>query len=405
MNKRFDLLIIGGGAAGFFTAINTAVKHPGFKIAILEKNREVLQKVKVSGGGRCNVTHSCFEVDKLLENYPRGNFFLKEPFKNFNPRHTISWFQERGVKIKTEQDGRMFPVTDSSQTIIDCFLSEVKRHKIEVVTQKRVEKFSQQGDLWSVEIQDNERLLSRNLAITSGSDKRIWDSLAQLNLDIVPPVPSLFTFNIPQHPVTALPGISFPHISVQLKDSAFRTEGPGLITHWGLSGPAILKLSAKAAIEMNAKAYKFKIRVNWLGKPSKEKVTEELKSMINNFPKKNVNAHPPFELTQRFWKFICDQADIKEFQKFAETGKKHIAALAGLLTEMEFSVDGKSTFKEEFVTAGGIDLDQVDNQTFASKKHKGLYFAGEVLNIDAVTGGFNFQAAWTGGWHIARAVD
>ncbi|NBA84137.1 aminoacetone oxidase family FAD-binding enzyme [Emticicia sp. CRIBPO] len=404
MNKKFDLLIIGGGAAGFFTAINTAVKNPGFKIAIIEKNREVLQKVKVSGGGRCNVTHSCFEVKKLLENYPRGNFFLQEPFQNFNPRHTISWFRERGVKIKTEQDGRMFPDTDSSQTIIDCFIAEVKRLKIEVITQKRVEKFSQQNDLWRLDMQDNESLFARNLAITSGSDKRIWDSLAELNLDIVPPVPSLFTFNIPQHPVTALPGISFPHMAVQLQDSTLQSEGPGLITHWGLSGPAILKLSAKAAIELNQRDYKFKIKVNWLGKISKDKVMEELRAMINSFPKKNVNAHPPFELTQRFWKFICDQAEIKEFQKFAETGKKHIAVLAGLLTEMEFEVNGKSTFKEEFVTAGGIDLEQVDNKSFASKKHTGLYFAGEVLNIDAVTGGFNFQAAWTGGWHIAQSV-
>lgn len=401
----YDLIIVGGGAAGFFAAVNTAEKHPDYKIAILERGRDVLQKVKVSGGGRCNVTHACFEPKQLVKFYPRGEAELLAPFQKFNPTHTIEWFENRGVKIKKEADGRMFPVSDSSQSIIDCLFNAAKKYRVEILTGMRVESIKKLDKIWQVQTQ-NQDFEAKNLMIATGSDTAIWRLIEHLGLQIIPPVPSLFTFNIKDKRLNELMGVSFENLGVDIKirQQKFHAEGAGLITHWGLSGPAVLKLSAWAARELNEVQYQFEIQVNWLNNLSKEIIQKQLHSQINQNPKKNVMANAEFGLPIRFWKYICENAEVREFQKWAETGKKHIARLTELLTQSRYQVDGKSTFKEEFVTAGGVDLSEFDFERFATKKYPNLFMAGEVLNIDAITGGFNFQAAWTGGWIISEAI-
>lgn len=402
----YDIIVVGGGAAGFFTAINAAEKKP-IKIAILERGRDVLQKVKVSGGGRCNVTHACFEPEKLVKFYPRGENDLLEPFQKFNPTHTIEWFESRGVKIKKEADGRMFPATDSSQTIIDCLMDNARKNRVEIITNARVEDFvyhATQPFPWEINVFGNRILRAKKLMLGTGSDPAIWRLLEKLDLTIIPPVPSLFTFNIKDERISDLMGLSVPQAKVKIIGSKFESDGPILITHWGLSAPAILKLSAWAARELNALNYKFKIEVNWVSGKNIGEVKEHLHQQINLQSKKNVMLNAEFGIPIRLWKSLCKAAEIGEFQKWAETGKKHIQKLAEQLTTCKFEVNGKSTFKEEFVTAGGVDLSEIDLNTFSSKKYPSLLMAGEVLNIDAITGGFNFQAAWTGGWLAAQNI-
>ncbi|MBA4850021.1 NAD(P)/FAD-dependent oxidoreductase [Emticicia sp. BO119] len=400
----YDLIIIGGGAAGFFTAINAAEKNRSLKIAIIERGREVLQKVKVSGGGRCNVTHACFEPATLINYYPRGNQELLQPFQKFNPTHTIEWFESRGVRIKKEADGRMFPVSNSSQSIIDCFIETCYKNRIEIIKNTRVESIENEGDRWQLNTIGDGHYQTKKLMIATGSDTAVWKLLGNLGINLVSPVPSLFTFNIKDERIQDLMGISVENVVCQLSDAKtkslndFSSNGAILITHWGLSGPAILKLSAWAARELNGLNYEFEVIINWLGKTDIEKVRQHLHQQIVNQPKKNVLANPEFGLSIRLWKNLCMAAGIGEYQKWAETGKKHIIKLVEQLTTCRFRVNGKSTFKEEFVTAGGVDLSEIDFEAFSLKKYPNLYLAGEVLNIDAVTGGFNFQAAWTGAW-------
>ncbi len=398
--ETFDLIILGGGAAGFFTAANCP---PHLKTLILEKNREPLQKVKVSGGGRCNVTHACFDSDKLIENYPRGKEFLREPFSRFGPEEMIHWLAKKGVKTKTEADGRMFPASDNSQTVINCFLTETKRRGTQLKTNARVVNFSPVDGKWQVDLVSGESLLCKWLVITAGSDKHIWNCLQNLGLRVIDPVPSLFTFNIADSDLHKLAGVSFGKIIVKTRNQEM--SGPALITHWGLSGPAILKLSAWGAVDFSQLDYKFKIQVNFLPDITKTEIQEELRKLQQNESRKKVVNTIPFDLSKRFWEYICSKAGIREFQNWSETGKRHFESLTTLLKETPFEVHGKSTFKEEFVTAGGIALEELDQETFQLKKHPGLFAAGEVLNIDAVTGGFNFQAAWTGGWHISQALN
>lgn len=401
----YDIIVIGGGAAGFFTAINAAERKSGLKIAILERGRDVLQKVKVSGGGRCNVTHACFEPEILVKFYPRGKQELLEPFKKFNPIHTIEWFEKRGVKIKKEADGRMFPESNTSQTIIDCLVGAARQLKIEILTNARVENFDFQNPNWQLNVAGDRVLQTKKLMIATGSDTAIWNLLEKLNVAIIAPVPSLFTLNIKDERLTDLMGLSVVNASCKIKKNAqFVTNGPLLITHWGLSGPAILKLSAWAARELNQTNYKFTLLVNWLNINNIEEVKKHLHEQINVQAKKNVMLNAEFGVPIRLWKSLCKAAQIGEFQKWAETGKKHIQRLTEQLTVCEFEVNGKSTFKEEFVTAGGVDLSEFDFETFSLKKYPSLYMAGEVLNIDAITGGFNFQAAWTGGWLAAKGL-
>lgn len=402
----YDIIVVGGGAAGFFAAINAAEKRP-LKIAILERGRDVLQKVKVSGGGRCNVTHACFEPEKLVKFYPRGENELLAPFRKFNPTHTIEWFENRGVKIKKEVDGRMFPTTDSSQTIIDCLMDAAKKNRVEILTNSRVEDFEYQESQefpWKINVLGDRTLHAKKLMLGTGSDPAIWRLLEKLDLKIIPPVPSLFTFNIKDERISDLMGLSVPKAKVKILGTKFESDGPILITHWGLSAPAILKLSAWAARELNELNYKFKIEVNWLSISSLEEVKVHLHQQINLQAKKNVILNAEFGIPIRLWKSLCKAAEIGEFQKWAETGKKHIQRLAEQLTACKFEVNGKSTFKEEFVTAGGVDLSEIDLNSFSSKKYPTLFMAGEVLNIDAITGGFNFQAAWTGAWLASQSL-
>ncbi|MGR3809273.1 NAD(P)/FAD-dependent oxidoreductase [Jiulongibacter sp. NS-SX5] len=391
--------MIGGGAAGFFAAINCPAKS---KVLILEKNRKPLQKVKVSGGGRCNVTHYCFEPELLVENYPRGKDFLLEPFQRFGPADTINWFENRGVKIKKESDGRMFPVTDDSQTIIDTFLAEARKKKVEVALSSKVHSFERSEDQWLV-ITEERKLICDKLLIASGGDKAIWEQLTGLGLNLVSPVPSLFTFHVPEKELHELSGISFPQMTVKTK--GFKTSGPGLITHWGVSGPVVLKLSAFGARQFNDLDYQFDIQVDWLADVSIDHILTWLKKEQADNPKKKVRNTPLPGLTKRFWEFMCTKSLVGEFQNWSETGKKHFKRITDNLKKMPLKVTGKSTFKEEFVTAGGVDLSEIDSSTFELKRFPGLYLAGEVLDIDAVTGGFNFQAAWTGGWHVAQNLN
>jgi predicted Rossmann fold flavoprotein len=397
------LIVIGGGAAGFFTAINAANLNAKLKILIIEKNREPLQKVKVSGGGRCNLTHNCFDAAELIKSYPRGQEYLLEPFIRFGPKNTIEWFESRGVKIEKEMDGRMFPQSNTSQTILDLFHSEIKRLNIHLKNSSRVLNFQRSGELWKIELNDNKELLTRNLMLGTGSDRTIWETLKSLDVKVLAPVPSLFTFKIEDKDLHALAGNSFANAKATYKN--ITTSGPALITHWGLSGPAILKLSAFAALALEKDNYQFKLKMDWLASVTENELIAELKSFQKNNPKKRVLSAPLFDLTKRFWEYICVKSNVGEFQNWSETGKKHFKLLALNLKSMPFEVIGKSTFKEEFVTAGGVELDQIDLKTFSLKEHKGLYLAGEVLNIDAITGGFNFQAAWTGAWHIAKSIS
>jgi predicted Rossmann fold flavoprotein len=400
---EFDFLVVGGGAAGYFAAINAIHNFPYIKVAILEKNREVLQKVKVSGGGRCNVTNGCTIPEELVRNYPRGHEFLLEPFKNFGSREVFEWFELRGFKLKTEKDHRVFPITDSSQTIIDCLQQESK--KVKLFTSERVENIEKKGSFWQVSTSTGKQFVAKNILLSTGSDKRIWEILHQMDFKIAPQAPSLFTFNINDLRLNELQGVSFADCSVKISKTSFSQSGPMLITHWGISGPAVLKLSSWAALELMAKEYQFQIEINFVPDWDKDQIISEFRLNIDTNPKKTVMANPLFGLTARFWKYICEKSAINDHHKWAETGKKHFQVLLENLQSAKYEVHGKSTFKEEFVTAGGIDLSEIDHKTFGSRRFENLYFAGEILNIDALTGGFNFQAAWTGAWHVAKSLS
>lgn len=399
---NYDVIIVGGGAAGFFTAINVAENRPELKIAILERGKEVLSKVKVSGGGRCNVTHAEFIPNELSKNYPRGEKELKGPFHTFMTGDTMEWFDRRGVELKIEEDGRIFPVSDSSETIIACFLAEVKQHGIEVLKNHAVKNFYPEDNRWIVQTSQG-NFETTKLMIATGSNPKIWKQLEELGHQTIDAVPSLFTFNIKDSRIKNLPGV-VTNALVKVKHSKLSSEGPLLITHWGMSGPAILKLSAWGAIELNALDYAFEIEVNWLQHYSQQEVYEELQELKEQNPKQQLYTYTQFELPKRLWQSLVLASGIQNNTRWADANKMQLMKLSEQLTQGVFQVKGKSTFKEEFVTAGGIDLKEVNFKTFESKKHKHLYFAGEVLNIDAITGGFNFQNAWTGAYIAAQAI-
>ncbi|WP_299898155.1 NAD(P)/FAD-dependent oxidoreductase [uncultured Aquimarina sp.] len=399
---RYDLLIIGGGAAGFFTAINVAENDPNLTIAILERGKEVLSKVRISGGGRCNVTHAEFVPDPLSKNYPRGEKELLGPFHTFMTGDTMEWFDKRGVELKIEDDGRIFPISDSSETIINCFLSEARRLGIEILKNHVVKDFYYEDKVWKISTNQGD-FESKKMMIATGSNSKIWAKLKSLGLQTVNAVPSLFTFNIKDKRIKGLPGIS-TNASVKVKDSKLFSEGPLLITHWGMSGPAILKLSAWGAIELYNFNYNFEIIVNWLQDYSLEETLHMLKALKNEHPKQQVSKYAQFNLPKRLWQSLVLAADIGDTTKWADVNKTQLTRLSEELIKGVYKVVGKSTFKDEFVTAGGIDLREVNFKTFESKKYKNLYFAGEVLNIDAITGGFNFQNAWTGAYIAAQAI-
>ncbi|RKS94526.1 hypothetical protein BC952_0133 [Flavobacterium limicola] len=402
MNQNFDIIIVGGGAAGFFTAINIVEKNPKLKVAILERGAEVLQKVRISGGGRCNVTHACFEPNELVKFYPRGEKELRGPFHQFCSGDTIEWFEKHGVELKIEADGRMFPVSNSSQTIIDCFLKATQKLGIAVLTGQSVQSIFKKENEWKIETQ-TENYLAEKLILATGSNPKVWEMLQNFGHAVVSPVPSLFTFNIKDSRIKELPGVA-AQVTVKVKDTKLTSTGPLLITHWGMSGPAILKLSAWGARILHDKNYQFTIFVNWLNDEDTADVEKKLKELKQEHAKKSVSKKSPFELTNRLWESLVLASGIESETKWADLSKIQLQNLANQLTNGTFQVNGKSTFKEEFVTAGGIDLKEINFKTMESKLHENLYFAGEIVNIDAITGGFNFQNAWTSGFIVASAI-
>ena len=399
MNQNFDIIIVGGGAAGFFTAINIVEKNPKLKVAILERGNEVLSKVRVSGGGRCNVTHACFEPNELVKFYPRGEKELRGPFHQFCSGDTVEWFSNHGVELKIEDDGRMFPVSNSSQTIIDCFLEATQKLGITVLTGQSVQSIFKKDNFWKIETQ-TENYITEKLILATGSNPKMWEMLQTFGHAIVNPVPSLFTFNIKDARIKELPGVSAV-VSVKVKDTKLTSTGPLLITHWGMSGPAILKLSAWGARILFEKNYQFTIFVNWLNDVDADDAEKILKNLKQEHAKKAVSKKSPFDFPNRLWESLVMASNIQEETKWADLSKIQLQNLANQLTNSSFQVNGKSTFKEEFVTAGGIDLKEINFKTMESKLHENLYFAGEIVNIDAITGGFNFQNAWTSGFIAA----
>ena len=402
MNYK-DVIIVGGGAAGFFAAINIAEKNPNLKVAILERGKEGLAKVKVSGGGRCNVTHAEFMPSELVLNYPRGEKELLGPFHQFMTGDTIDWFEKRGVVLKIEDDGRMFPESNTSQTIIDCFLNEAKKYHVEILYSHSLKTMQQADNLWHLETSQG-LFKTKNVVIATGSNPKIWNLLEELGHTILQAVPSLFTFNIKDERINDIPGVVSSNVEVHIVDSKLYSEGPLLITHWGMSAPAILKLSAFGAIELAKRDYKFQIEINFI-KKSFEDCLDILKLIKQELAKKIIYKSAQFELPKRLWQKLVLASKIEKEVRWGDMNKFQLESLADQLTKAIFDVEGKSTFKEEFVTAGGVDLKEVNFKTFESKLFKNLYFAGEVLNIDAVTGGFNFQNAWTSGYIVSKHIS
>ena len=402
-DKSGLVIIIGGGAAGYFTAINAKEMNPNLEIIILEKSSNVLQKVKISGGGRCNVTHACFEPKELVKFYPRGEKELLGPFHQFMTGDTFEWFQNRGVPLKIEDDNRVFPEANTSQAILDCFQKAVDNLGIKVFTNCGVNEVYQQGNQWVINTKE-QQFIAYQLVIAAGSSNKVWELCKTLNHAVVEPVPSLFTFNIKDERLTDLLGISVPNATVKIVNSDFEASGPLLITHWGMSGPAILKLSAFGARFLAAKNYQYNVEVNWLSK-STASVVSVLQHLKKSDARKTVLLKSPFaEISKRLWERFVMAANIRETQNWADINNLQLEKLANELTKGIYNANGRTTFKDEFVTAGGVDLKEIDFKRFESKLHKNLFFVGEVLNIDAVTGGFNFQNAWTGGYICAKAL-
>ncbi|MBT1700008.1 NAD(P)/FAD-dependent oxidoreductase [Fulvivirgaceae bacterium PWU4] len=398
---------MGGGAAGFYGAIQAATLKPGLQVLLLEKSNKLLAKVKVSGGGRCNVTHHCFDAAQLSRHYPRGEKPLRNVFRTYEASKTVAWFESKNVKLKTEDDGRMFPITDSSQTIIDCLMQEAQRLKIRIEMGEGVVKLERDGSGFKVHTQTGKTYYSNNvLTATGGSPgKQAYDWIANAGHTIVPPIPSLFTFNDSEKKFSDLMGVAVPAAEVRIAGTKLSQEGPVLITHWGLSGPAVIKLSAWAAEHLHNIQYQFTALVSWIGPAKEDDIRLQLLEHKKNRGKQKVLSNPLFALPQRLWVRVCELADIDDNKIWAELPQKNMNRLMEFLIRCPFQIKGKTTFKEEFVTCGGVDLKEVDLATMQSKKMPGLYFAGEVLNIDGETGGFNFQAAWSTAYLAAKAIS
>ncbi|MBU6159410.1 MAG: NAD(P)/FAD-dependent oxidoreductase [Bacteroidetes bacterium] len=399
------LIIIGGGAAGIFCAVNAARLCPGLKVTVIEKSAKLLAKVKVSGGGRCNVTHDLFEADAFSRQYPRGERFVRKAFYQFFATDTIQWFEERGVSLHNESDGRIFPTTNDSQTIIDCLLKEANKFDVSFLMQTEVKNIVRH-EQWQLTLKDNDTLNADFICIaTGGSPKKDgYNWLASLGHSIIDPVPSLFTFQLPDHPIRSLMGVSVKNVSVKIMGEKLKENGPLLITHWGFSGPVILRLSAWGARMLQEKQYHFTIVVNWLQDMKEEQLKSLFLQQRQENGAKKIHSGCPFELPSRLWIYFLNTIGIEEDLRWADLTIKQQQALTQLLIAGEYIVAGKTTFKEEFVTAGGIDLRQINPATMESKLHEGLFFAGEVMDVDGITGGFNFQHAWTSGMIVAASV-
>jgi len=403
---KYDLIVIGGGAAGFFGAIQAAELSAGLRVLILEKSSKLLTKVRVSGGGRCNVTQNCFNPFELSRHYPRGEKPLKTLFKEYHAKHVVDWFTSKGVQLKTEADGRMFPVTDNSKTIVDCFMREASRLRIRIEISHGVNAVEKENDVFYVRTTAGEKLAAKNILVTIGGslnpDAYKW--ISDLGHTIINPIPSLFTFNDEEKNFNDLMGISVPAATVRIVGTKFSQEGPVLITHWGLSGPAVIKLSAWAADYLNKADYKFDVHVNWIGSVKEEELRVRLQQHKITGGKQKVYTNGMFSIPHRLWQRLCERSDIAESRLWGELGQKQLNKLNENLIRCPFKIRGKTTFKEEFVTCGGVDLREINPETMESRKVNNVFFAGEVLNIDGETGGYNFQAAWTTAYLAARSI-
>ena len=397
-NEQAAIVVIGGGAAGFFAAIHAA-DQTNRKVVLLEKTAKLLSKVKISGGGRCNVTHACYHPSQLVKHYPRGGKKLYKPFKAWATQDTIDWFRERGIAIKTEADGRMFPTTDDSQTIMDALIQDARKKGCDIRIRAGVQAIQPTAHGYQLTLSGHQTIEAEQVVVASGGSPSAkgYQWLEGLGLPVVKPFPSLFTFNVPDSGLTHLQGLSVQQGWVQLAGTKHWQEGPVLVTHWGFSGPAVLKLSAFAAEYLYEQDYHFPFLINWCGQKP-EAVQEALDQLMKAHPKKLVKSNPQFAIPQRLWAALCDKAGVSDETPFAELGKRKRNALMETLARDPYQAQGKTTYKEEFVTAGGVHLNAVDPQTFESQQLPGLYLTGEVLNVDGETGGFNFQHAWTSGY-------
>ncbi|MEO8112406.1 MAG: NAD(P)/FAD-dependent oxidoreductase [Ginsengibacter sp.] len=411
MQKK--LVVIGGGAAGFFCAINAALLNPELQVTIIEKTSKLLSKVKVSGGGRCNVTHACFSIAEMIKKYPRGEKFLKQSFHHFFTTDTIDWFKDRNIELKTEEDGRMFPASNSSETIVNCLLQQANNLSIKILISTEIveiEKLHNEENVsqnkFTLKCKSGESLNADFVCVACGgyNKKEQFHWLAKMGHKLEPPVPSLFTFNIPNNPIAELMGITLKNVDVKINGTKQKQNGPLLITHWGFSGPAILKLSAFAARNLNALNYDFSISVNWLPHLNENAALERLKLFRAEIASQKIGNRNPFNLPQRFWNYLLQTCSINLDIRWADLPAKLQNFLAKQLCSQQFHVKGKTTFKEEFVTAGGINLNEVNAATMQSKIISNLFFAGEILDVDGITGGFNFQHAWTSGFIAAKNI-
>ncbi len=405
MNKK-RLIVIGGGAAGFFCAVNAARINPLLEVVIVEKTGKLLSKVKVSGGGRCNVTHACYSMADMIKDYPRGGSFLKKAFHRFFTTDTIAWFKERGVELKTETDGRMFPVTNNSQTIIDCLMQEANKYGVDILMNKEVKSINKSGDYLQLQFANESILEADFICIASGGYPKStqFEWLKKTSHTIEEPVPSLFTFNMPGNTITTLMGVTVENVVVKIVGTKLSQQGPLLITHWGLSGPVILKLSAWGARQFAIDNYKFTALVNWLPLYNEQTLKDKFQQVRFDIAAQKISNRNPFALPQRLWQYLLLQSGINEDMRWADLPAREQNKLIKNLCVQEFAINGKTTFKEEFVTAGGIVLDEIDYNSMESKIVRNLFFCGEVTNTDGVTGGFNFQNAWTTGWIAAAAI-
>jgi hypothetical protein len=408
-NQNLEVVVIGGGAAGFFGAIAIANANPNLKVTLLEAARQPLAKVRISGGGRCNVTHHCFDVAQLVQNYPRGGKALRGAFSRFQPKDTINWFESRGVKLKTEADGRIFPVTDNSETIVNCLIESARKAGVifkKGIAVKNISK-NQDSQQFDIELKTGETLKCNRVLIATGSNRLGYSWAKNLGHTIESPVPSLFTFNLQDNRLQGLAGISVDNVRVLLLTTGknkLEQTGALLITHWGLSGPAILKLSAWGARILAENNYQLSLQINWLPSENLETIKEKLLETRNTNSKKRIANYCPLGLPKRLWQNLINYIGIKSDKTWTELSKKELNQLTEEIIRGKYQIKGKGVFKEEFVTCGGVNLKEINFKTMESKICPGLYFAGEVLDIDGVTGGFNFQSAWTTAWIAGNAI-
>ncbi len=404
MSSKFHVIVVGGGAAGFFFAANLGEQRPDFRITLLERSGKLLEKVRISGGGRCNVCHTEYDPRQLVKAYPRGDKALRGPFHRFCSGDTVGWFEDRGVSIKTEDDGRMFPTTDNSESIVQALMFAAEQAGVQVRTRSTVVGLERIREKWQVHLAKGQSIMGDAVLFAPGSSPKLWEMFAELGHTIVPPVPSLFTFRCQDPRIHGLPGLSVDPAEVRVEGTKLKESGPVLITHWGFSGPAVLRTSAWGARELAQRSYNFTLRINWVAGQHNEGMQEALRALAEREGKRMVTKRSYFNLPLRLWQRLVEAAGIDEEKRWVEVGKKERNRLAEELTAGRFEVRGKSTFKEEFVTCGGISLKEVDFRTMESKILPGVYFAGEFLDVDAITGGFNFQAAWTTAWIAAQSL-